>query len=110
MLNRMMEALKNRGINPPEGLGKAEGEMRGAQGSLGESDRGTALGQQGRAMENLREGAQAMANEMMRQAPAARAQWAGMKIRAARRKILTRSADPALKWRDLWYRPALCSR
>ncbi|MGI9483929.1 MAG: DUF4175 family protein, partial [Hyphomicrobiales bacterium] len=67
MLNRMMEALRNRGVNPPKGLGEAEGEMRGAQGSLGKSDRGTALGQQGRAMDNLREGAQSMANEMMRQ-------------------------------------------
>lgn len=67
MLDRMLEGLKNRGMSPPQGLGKAEGEMRGAQGSLGESDRGTALGQQGRAMENLRDGAQSMANEMMRQ-------------------------------------------
>jgi uncharacterized protein (TIGR02302 family) len=67
LLKDMMEALRNRGMNAPQGLGKAQGEMRGAQGSLGDSDRGTALGQQGRALDNLRQGAQSMANEMMRQ-------------------------------------------
>ncbi len=67
MLQEMMDALRNRGVNPPQSLGEAQGEMQGAEGSLGRNDSGTALGQQGRAMDNLRQGAQQMANEMMRQ-------------------------------------------
>ncbi|MGI9373911.1 MAG: TIGR02302 family protein [Hyphomicrobiales bacterium] len=67
MLKEMMDALRNRGVNPPQSLGDAHGEMQGAEGSLGRNDSGSALGQQGRAMENLRQGAQHMANEMMRQ-------------------------------------------
>lgn len=67
MLNSLMDSLRNRGMTPHQGLGDAQGEMQGAEGSLRQGDKGTALGQQGRALQNLRDGAQSMAQEMMRQ-------------------------------------------
>ncbi len=67
ILRELMETLRNRGVNPPGSLGQAEGEMRGAEGALREGDRGRALGRQGEAMSKLRDGMQAMAQEMMRQ-------------------------------------------
>ncbi len=67
VLRDLMEALRDRGINPPNSLGQAQGEMRGAEGALKEGERSEALGRQGKAMSRLRDGMQAMAQEMMRQ-------------------------------------------
>ncbi|MEM7424883.1 MAG: TIGR02302 family protein [Pseudomonadota bacterium] len=67
VLRELMESLRDRGINPPNSLGEAQGEMRGAEGALREGERGEALGRQGKAMNRLRDGMQAMAQEMMRQ-------------------------------------------
>lgn len=67
VLRELMEALKDRGMNPPSSLGQAQGDMRGAEGALKEGDRGSALGKQGDALSKMRQGMQAMAQEMMRQ-------------------------------------------
>ncbi len=67
MLQELMEALRDKGVNPPNSLGQAEGEMRGAEGALRDGKRGGALGKQGEAMSKMRDGMQAMAQEMMRQ-------------------------------------------
>lgn len=67
VLQELMDALRDRGVNPPNSLGQAQGEMRGAEGALKEGDRGSALGKQGEALNKMRQGMQAMAQEMMRQ-------------------------------------------
>ncbi len=61
MLDRMMREL---GGNAPGELGEAGREMRGAQGSLGQSDKESALQQQGDALEQLRKGAGEMRRQM----------------------------------------------
>ncbi len=49
---------------PGEALGRAEQAMRDAEGSLGEGEGDKAVDGQGRALQNLRRGAQSMADQM----------------------------------------------
>lgn len=77
-LQRMLEQLRRQqqqggqegeqgedGENGPGGaLGRAEEAMRDAEGSLGEGDGDRAVDGQGRALQNLRRGAQGMAEQM----------------------------------------------
>jgi uncharacterized protein (TIGR02302 family) len=74
-LQRMLEALRRqreRGDQPDEGPGREAGEalsraeqaMRDAEGALGEGEGDPAVEAQGRALQNLRRGAQSMAEAM----------------------------------------------
>ena len=67
MLERLMEQMQQQGMQPGDGLGKAQQEMGEAAGELGEGQRNEALGSQGEAMRGLREGARNMAQQMMQQ-------------------------------------------
>lgn len=67
MLQDLMRSLNEQGLGSPNSLGRAQRSMEGAADSLRQSQRDPALGRQGEAMEALREGAQAMAREMMQQ-------------------------------------------
>lgn len=63
-LQEMMEGMQQNGMQPGEGLGQAQESMKGAQGSLGQGDPSEALGQQGQALDQLRQGAQQLAEQM----------------------------------------------
>jgi hypothetical protein len=67
MLQDLMRQLGEQGMGSPNALGRAQRSMEGAAGELRQGQRDPALGRQGEAMEALREGAQAMAREMMQQ-------------------------------------------
>ena len=67
MLERLMEQMQQQGMQPGDGLGRAQQEMGDAAGELGEGQRNEALGSQGEAMRGLREGARDMAQQMMQQ-------------------------------------------
>lgn len=54
------------GVKPPSALGRAGDAMRGAAGNLRGNERKQALSNQGRAIDQLRQGAQALAKEMMK--------------------------------------------
>jgi uncharacterized protein (TIGR02302 family) len=63
-LGQLMDQLGEMGIQPGEGFGEAGKAMDGAGDSLGESDREGAVGEQGRALEALRRGAEDMMRQM----------------------------------------------
>lgn len=63
-LQDMIDALKQRGANPPGALGQAEQSMQDATGQLRDGNRPGAVGKQGQALDQLRRGAQAMAEQM----------------------------------------------
>lgn len=65
MLEDLMDQLGQQGMQSPQSFGQAQGSMEGAAGSLRGNQRDPALSQQGEALEALREGAQAMAQQMM---------------------------------------------
>ena len=67
MLQDLMGALGQQGMNAPPSFGDAQKSMKGASGSLRQGDRDPALGQQSDALNALREGAQNMARQMMQQ-------------------------------------------
>jgi uncharacterized protein (TIGR02302 family) len=67
MLEDLMAQLGEQGMQSPQSFGQAQGSMEGAADSLRGSQRDPALAQQGDALEALREGAQAMAQQMMQQ-------------------------------------------
>jgi len=67
MLQQLLDQLGQQGMQGPEALGQAGRAMDGAEGSLRQSDREQALGQQGEALSKLREGAQGLVQEMIRQ-------------------------------------------
>jgi uncharacterized protein (TIGR02302 family) len=67
MLEHLMAQLGEQGMQSPQSFGQAQGSMEGAADSLRGSQRDPALSQQGDALEALREGAQAMAQQMMQQ-------------------------------------------
>ena len=67
MLDQLMKQLGQQGMDAPNGLNRSKGAMRDAEGALREGDKSTALGQQGEAMEGLREGAQSMARQLQQQ-------------------------------------------
>jgi uncharacterized protein (TIGR02302 family) len=63
-LQALMEGLRGMGIEPGEGFGEAGQEMGNAEQSLGGGQGEQAVGEQGRALEALRRGAQDMMNQM----------------------------------------------
>jgi uncharacterized protein (TIGR02302 family) len=67
MLEQLMQQLGQNGMAAPSPFGRAQKNMEGASGALRRTERGQALGEQGEAMDNLRQGAEAMAREMMQQ-------------------------------------------
>ncbi|MCA3561725.1 MAG: TIGR02302 family protein [Aestuariivirga sp.] len=70
-LSRMLEDLMNQfgrnGMEAPRSFGQAGKNMNRSEGSLRQGDREQALGEQGEAMQNLREGAKGMAEQLMQQ-------------------------------------------
>jgi uncharacterized protein (TIGR02302 family) len=67
MLQDLMGALGQQGMNAPPSFGDAQKSMKGASGSLRGGERDPALDQQSDALNALREGAQNMARQMMQQ-------------------------------------------
>jgi uncharacterized protein (TIGR02302 family) len=67
LLEQLMAELGKNGLQVPEGLGRAEQDMGEAADALRQAERRRALGEQGEAMEGLRQGAEAMARELMQQ-------------------------------------------
>ena len=63
-LEQMMQEMQKNGMQPGQQLGEAQGSMKGAEGSLGEGEPNQALGQQGEALDQLRQGAQQLAEQM----------------------------------------------
>ena len=63
-LNDLMKGLEGMGIQPGQGFGEAGEAMGQAENSLGEGAGERAVGQQGRALEALRQGAQDMMQQM----------------------------------------------
>lgn len=70
-LGRMLEDLRRQlgqqGLRAPPSFGEAGKSMQGAEGALRQGERGQALGQQGEALRQLREGAQSMARQLSQQ-------------------------------------------
>jgi uncharacterized protein (TIGR02302 family) len=67
LLERLMEQMKQQGLQSPDGLGRAQQEMGEAAGELGKGQRDEALGSQGEAMRGLQQGARNMAQQLMQQ-------------------------------------------
>jgi len=63
-LDQLMQRLDDMGIKPGEGFGQAGEAMGEAEGALGQNQGERAVGEQGRALEALRQGAQDMMNQM----------------------------------------------
>jgi len=63
-LQELTEALRGMGMEPGEGFGEAGEAMGEAEGALGEGEGQRATGEQGRALEALRRGAQDMMQQM----------------------------------------------
>ncbi|MCP4306855.1 MAG: DUF4175 domain-containing protein, partial [bacterium] len=70
-LGDLMEQMEGMGMQPGEGnpLGEAGEAMGRAAGDLGDGRPGSALGNQGAALEALRQGAQGMAQQLTNQGP-----------------------------------------
>jgi uncharacterized protein (TIGR02302 family) len=68
-LGRLQRGLKELGMQPPGQLGGAEGSMDRAERALREGDLGRGADQETRALEQLRQGARDMAQQMLRQMP-----------------------------------------
>jgi uncharacterized protein (TIGR02302 family) len=64
-LGQLQRDLEAMGINPSEGFGEAGEAMGDATGNLQQGQTGQALGDQGRALQALRQGAEDMMNQMM---------------------------------------------
>jgi hypothetical protein len=67
MLQDLMNQMQQNGMQAPQQFGQAGKEMQGATGNLGKGKRRQALGNQGEALSQLRQGAQSMAQQMMQQ-------------------------------------------
>jgi uncharacterized protein (TIGR02302 family) len=67
MLEELMKQFDQNGMQAPRSFGQAGKNMNRAEGSLREGDREQALGEQGEAMSQLREGAKGMAQQLMQQ-------------------------------------------
>jgi len=63
-LQRLMDQMANGGLEVPGQLPRAGSEMGAAEGRLSEGEPGQALGPQGQAIDALREGARAMAQQL----------------------------------------------
>jgi uncharacterized protein (TIGR02302 family) len=68
-LGRLQKGLRDLGVQPPGQLGGAEGSMGRAEGALRDGDLGRGADQETRALEQLRQGARDMAQQMLRQMP-----------------------------------------
>jgi hypothetical protein len=68
-LGRLQQGLKELGLQPPGQLGGAEGSMERAEGALRDGNLGQGADQETRALEQLRQGARDMAQQMLRQMP-----------------------------------------
>jgi hypothetical protein len=64
-LGQLQSDLEALGIQPSEGFGEAGEAMGDATGNLEQGETGQALGDQGRALQALRQGAEDMMNQMM---------------------------------------------
>ncbi|MFT3988506.1 TIGR02302 family protein [Aestuariivirga sp.] len=64
LLDQMMREMGRNGMSPPQSFGDAGRNMKGAEGSLRGQDRDQALGQQGEALSQLREGAKGLAQQL----------------------------------------------
>jgi hypothetical protein len=62
----MLDAMRGMGMRTPDQLSRAEDAMREAEQALRDGDLGRAAEQESRALEQLRQGAQQMAEQMMR--------------------------------------------
>ncbi|MCA3554435.1 TIGR02302 family protein [Aestuariivirga sp.] len=67
MLEDMMKQFGRNGMEAPRAFGQAGKNMNRAEDSLRQGDREQALGEQGEAMQKLREGARGMAEQLMQQ-------------------------------------------
>ncbi|MDQ4061763.1 MAG: TIGR02302 family protein, partial [Pseudomonadota bacterium] len=63
-LEDMMRQMEQQGMQPGNKLGEAGEAMEGAEQALGQGESEDAVGQQGRALENLRAGAEGLAQQM----------------------------------------------
>jgi len=65
LLGRMMEQFDQNGLGQPSALNRAGKAMQNAEGALREGEPGQAVGKQGSAIDQLRQGAQSMAQQMV---------------------------------------------
>ncbi len=65
MLSEMMRGMNRQGISPPRAFGQAGRSMRGAGDEIRRNSRDDAVARQGEALEQLREGARSLAQQMM---------------------------------------------
>ena len=63
-LRRLSEKLGELGLEPPQELGEAGEEMVGASENLGRGEAGQAIGNQGRAIDSMQQGARSMMQQM----------------------------------------------
>lgn len=68
-LGRLQQGLRDLGMRPPGQFDGAEQSMGNAQQALEQGDLETATREQSRALEQLRQGSQSMAGQMLRQMP-----------------------------------------
>ncbi len=68
-LGRMRQGMQQFGMRPPNQFDGAEQSMENARRALEQGDLDTATREQSRALEQLRQGAQSMAEQMLRQMP-----------------------------------------
>ncbi|WP_072395931.1 TIGR02302 family protein [Hyphomicrobium sp. CS1GBMeth3] len=68
-LGRLQQEMREKGGSPSQQLGDAESAMQSAGDALERGDLAEATEQQGRALDQMRQGAQSMAQEMMRNMP-----------------------------------------
>jgi uncharacterized protein (TIGR02302 family) len=65
-LGQLMDDMNGMGLKPSDQLSQAQEAMRDAERALGEGDLGRAAEQEARALDQLRQGAQQMAEQMMK--------------------------------------------
>jgi uncharacterized protein (TIGR02302 family) len=68
-LNSVLDQLRGMGAKVPDGLNRAGSAMGQAEQELGNGRLGSANQQQGRALDNLRKGAQSLAEQLLRNQP-----------------------------------------
>ena len=87
MLEQLMQQLGQNGMQSPAPFGRAQRNMGDASGALRRTERGRALSEQDQAMQELRQGAETMARNLMQQGPGTRATTVAMARRAATTEI-----------------------
>jgi len=65
LLDQMMQQFGQNGMETPPALGRAGKAMQNAEGALRDGEPGQAIGKQGSAIDQLRRGAQSMAQQMI---------------------------------------------